>query len=224
MKKTFLLVIMATIALLLTGCEAKDNSNIGAEITPPASEAVSQVPLAGSATPSQASQTDSLASSIDITSIDAVFNQNFGLAQDDAKKILGDAKFCFAQVNFLGGVISTKGEMNFFFENDSKIANYYWMVTLDSTQNNQKKRYLAAKRDWGSPACTTLTSPPSFALAFVDFINSGTVTSSTMLSTAKVVMTLTNNLWEIELFNTSGELILSQSQTASPKATTSPAS
>lgn len=223
MKKTLISALVIVIAFLLTGCEAKTATTQDMTVPPATNDTTSEVaPITDDTTPAS-SGTSSLTSAIDTGSIDTVFNQNFTLAQEDAKKMLGDeAKFCFAKVSFLGGVISTKGEMNYFFVNDMKIADYYWLVSFDSTQDNQKKRYLAAKRDWGNPACTTLPAPSSFASAYEAFIANGAIDASSALTSAKVNMTFVQDIWKMELFNTEGALITSQTSTASPATAASP--
>jgi len=225
MKKILIFTLIIVVAFLLTGCKAKDVSTEKMTVPPTTDDSASEKPPITDDTAPALSDASSLTSAIDVTSIDTVFNQNFTLAQEDAKKILGDgAKFCFAKVNFLGGVILTKGEMNYFFVNDAKIADYYWLVSFDSTQDNQKKRYLAAKRDWGNPVCTSLTAPSSFASAYKVFIENGTIDASSVLASAKVNMTLVKDAWKIELFNTEGSLILSETSTAAPVSTASPTS
>ena len=213
------------IALLLSGCQAKSTTTQELTVPPAADDSVSTEPPVTDQAPVTSSNTNSLTSAIDTTSIDAVFNQNFALAKEDAATVLGtDAKFCFAKVSFLGGIVSTKGEMDYFFSSDTKVVDYYWLASFDSTQDNQKKRYLAAKRDWGNPTCTTLAEPSSFASAYETFIANGTVDASSALSSAKVNMTLTQNVWKIELFNTEGALIISETSATTPAATTSPTS
>ena len=223
MKKILVSVSVIVVALLLTGCEAKTTVSQEEIPVPPAADdtGLDTPPVTGESDPAPA--TSSLTASIDTASIDTVFNQNFALAQEDAKTILGDeARFCFAKVSFLGGVVSTKGEMNYFFTGDNKIADYYWLVSFDSTQDNQKKRYLAAKRDWGNPTCTTLLAPPSFANAYTSLAAGGTIDTSTALTSARLNMTLTQDVWTMELFNTDGALILSETAATQPAVATSP--
>lgn len=223
MKKILISVSVMVIALLLTGCEAKTTVPQEEIPVPPAADDT------GLDTPPVTDETDSppvtssLTASIDTASIDTVFNQNFALAQEDAKTILGnEAKFCFARVSFLGGVVSTKGEMNYFFTDSGKIADYYWLVSFDSTQDNQKKRYLAAKRDWGNPTCTSLSAPPSFANAYTSLAAGGLIDTSTALTSAKLNMTLIQDVWTMELFNTDGALILSEIAAPQPAVAASP--
>lgn len=222
MKKLIAIIPVLALSLLLSGCEPKK-----------ATEDIAVPPSQNTAEPSATIEEtnpaggNTLTSSIDIASIDSAFNKNFSLAAEDAKKILGEnSKFCFAKVSFLGGVVSARGEMNFFFEDDARISDYYWLVSFDSTKpDNPKKRYLAAKRDWGNITCTSLTAPPSFAKAYDNFATSGKLDTVTTLSAAKIDMTLINKYWKMELFNTSGELILSETEDtiAKPTDTTPPA-
>lgn len=223
MKKILISASVIVVALLLTGCQAKTTTPQQEIPVAPAADdtGLDTAPVTGEADSTPA--TSSLTASIDTASIDTVFNQNFALAAEDAKTMLGDqVKFCFAKVSFLGGIISTKGEMNYFFTSDAKIADYYWLVSFDSTQDNQKKRYLAAKRDWGNPNCTSLAAPPSFASAYTAFAADGTIDTSTALTSAKVNMTLTQDIWKMELFNTDGALILSEISATQPATAVSP--
>lgn len=217
---------MFALAVSLSGCESKTSSpaTTGSNLkVPPLDETTSSTtstaPVSGDTT-SGAGGDNSLTSQIDVAGIDKIFNQNFTLAQDDANKNVGEgSKFCFAKVSFLGGVASTKGEMSFFFQNDQRIGDYYWLVSFDTTSNNQKKRYLAAKRDWGELTCTTLAGPPSFASAYDNFVSSGKISSTAAFSSAKTEMIMAGDVWKIEQYDTSGEQILSATQ-ASPPATT----
>jgi len=218
MKKTITISLFIAVSLFFSGCESKNTSEM--LVAPPNGEATNTEEITESIiTP----QETTLTSSIDIEAIDSVFNQNFSLALEDAKKILGEnTKFCFAKVSFLGGVVTTQGEMDFFFENSERIADYYWLVSINSTTaENQKKRYLAAQRDWGDLTCTTLTSPSSFAKAYDGFAKAGKLDTVTTLPAARTDMTLVDKVWKIELFNTSGEAILSETEGATPAATTS---
>jgi hypothetical protein len=217
MKKIIVISLFVVVSLSFGGCQPK---GISEEVAPANETTSEEAPLTED---TLTAQEPVPASTVDVEAIDNIFNQNFSLALEDAKKNLGEnTKFCFVKISFLGGVISTKGKMDFFFENSQKIANYYWLVSFDSTSpENQKKRYLAAQKDWGEQSCTTMETPPSFATAYNNFAKAGKLDTVTTALAARTDMTLVDKLWKIELFSISGETIFSETESATPTASTS---
>lgn len=224
MKKLLPLFLAVVIALALSGCKRKSTESVETDLTSPPANTFSQTEGSPTPTATTIAADSSLASAVDVASIDAIFKQNFTLAEQDAKSVMGDeTKFCFARVSFLGGIVSPTGQMDYFFENSAKIKDYWWLVSFDTAQDNQKKRYLAAKRDWAGIVCTTAKEPPSFASVYTNLAATGKITPSTALSSARIAATLNNNSWQFDFFSIDGKLFLSE-KTVEPPISATPIS
>jgi len=224
-KKIAVFLVLSLAVFLFSGCERKSSVSVTtASSTPIPEELQGSSDTSPTATTSQT--TDSSSQNefvIDSATIDNTFQQNYDVALDDAQKSLkSGVKYCGAKVTFYGATLTESSKQSFVFYSDLFSADYYWVVTLNGYQANQKTRAFVPKRDMVNEIkCMTNTgpAPSTFTGEYKQLTKSDKFKNIDPGTIAETTIETTNANWNITIINNIGESALVQ--TLGPSATSS---
>jgi hypothetical protein len=162
---------------------------------------------AGSGTSSGQNKTDQ-GYIVDSAMIDSLFRENYQIALEDAQKSLkSGVKYCGAKVSFYGATLTETNKQSFIFYSDTFSKDYYWIVSLNGYQNNQKTRSFAARKDMVNELkCMTSTgsAPALFTGAYEEVIKTDKFQRIDPGTIAETTLATMNNGWNVTITDNAG--------------------
>jgi hypothetical protein len=233
-KNKILIVSIAVLALVLTGCQKK-TATVAIPATQSATTGGAGEPstpaTTGSQTASGTPESPVASGALTADQIEAYFKQNYEIAtQVSATPLKNQAQFCTAKIEFSSYDLMSKADQYFFFTSpEEKLKSWYWVVHFNQLKG-KRYRYFAAKRDFENEiTCRANHDLPTlgFATAYNTYLSANQGSYVGTSSAVRNVVTLDTNSWKIELYDAAGQMISSQqidaSSQANQTAVTSPA-
>lgn len=220
MKKILLITTIILVGVVFAGCQKKSTVSItAASSSTPIPETLQQIDSSGTgtkptssttSTTSQAAQSQSFVS--DGATVDNTFQQNYQVALDDAQKALrSGVKYCGAKISFYGATLAEANQQSFIFYSDDFSKDYYWVVSLNGYQDNQKTRSFAAKKDLSTELkCMTNTgsAPGTFSDIYDQLTKTDQFKKVDVGTIAQTTLETTDTGWSVAVVNNAGESII----------------
>lgn len=214
--------MMVVAVFALSGCQKKSNltttpTATGSTTTSPNTNSTSNdlqelnasiSPVAGgSSTSSSLNKTDQ-EYIVDSAMIDSLFRENYQIALEDAQKSLkSGVKYCGAKVSFYGATLTETNKQSFIFYSDTFSKDYYWIVSLNGYQENQKTRSFAARKDLVNELkCMTTTgsAPILFTGAYEEVTKTDKFQRIDPGTIAETTLETMNNGWNVTITDNAG--------------------
>ena len=224
MKKIFVITSAVVLALILTGCTKKTTTT---STTAPDSTGTSAEPSsAGVATTSTADASAAAAISAQQKAVETALAANFELARQlSASPLSNQGQFCAMTADFASTDMLLKANQAFFFTSAAdKMKDWYFVVYFDQLKG-KRYRSFAAKKDYADVQCNSSHALPatSFFAAYLAYFsaNQGSLINSS--ASAQTVLTLQAQMWKVNVYDSSGQVIATEQIDASGGATSAAA-